>query len=331
MVKYKTAPAGKQRRFEGMDAIVPDIDWRGAYDVRALLDTLHVRVVLDEPTQRRRLLKIVGAVSPGASARALERPESCRAWVLTLQDPHAAMLDDVLAAVRERYTVESWGELERLDVALDFKPRTPEGFGVALDVLGATFMPTDEYRRGEDNGRGHVLNAPRIYDASARGDLIPLAHLQTMREPGRRFHDGLTRYWGAKKPPTLERSAKEDRTYWKLYWKVKDRKNALPPEAWRVRFEVSLNDKELRALGLSDVSDLPRFNFARLVRRHFHFVLPTAHAGMSGAMVELLWLSSVSRWQCILREQRSRLEYGAPTYGELKGVVTDRLKRLRFR
>lgn len=83
---------------------------------------------------------------------------------------------------------------------------------------------------------------------------------------------------GARLDPLLNyrEGDKEDDVSWQCYWKRTDNnKQALPPNEWRARIEVTLQGNALKSTGLVKLSDLDGYRFTDLAR-FFRFRTPIA-------------------------------------------------------
>jgi len=92
---------------------------------------------------------------------------------------------------------------------------------------------------------------------------------------------------------------------WRAYAKEHDRRDPvtltaeqLPDKNRRARIEVTLNQLELRRLGLRSLDDLGRFNFAKLQGEYFRFMLPTFESNHGGRA------AAARRWLTVNRQTK---------------------------
>lgn len=278
---YTEQQAGqKQKRFQNRVVLQPQIDLK-SYSCRAVLDWADIRLRTVKYTQwkwiKHHIDKAIGERTWVEKGK-LDDDGKYREFVVRIQEPVTKDLLIAEDAVKTKWDLQEQAEIVGLEVSVDFTPREPseEALALMFGVLVRSHLPNrniiDEpgdrprfaWGRGNDDNR-HVLGYDQRHPE--RSDMFLLDPAKD--EP-------------AAFDATYYVGARESRSAWRTMIKVLDRQNiatgtreVLPERERRVRLEVTVDEGELRELGIQTIADLAVQKFQRFQGRYFKFVVPT--------------------------------------------------------
>ncbi len=280
VLNYSVEPEKKaQARFRGRLVATPEFDL-SEYRCRAVIDWLVVTVTLARATQfqhvQRPILELSG-VQPWVEAKDAGTGGTATIFQITFQEGRVATVAECLDVLRAVYRFVKVPSIDGIEVSVDFTPKVPSEVArhrmvglLAHHLFPKVDIVVHPYDRPSFKwGRGRRKTSYLIGDRrrpSRNLDLLrwPLADLS------------------APVDATFYAGRQHGRAQWKVMDKILDRQNpatgtrlVLPGKEKRARVEVTLNQQELRALGIDTVESLGEFNFATLQGRYFQFMLPT--------------------------------------------------------
>ncbi|MBZ9857068.1 hypothetical protein LB566_25070 [Mesorhizobium sp. CA13] len=270
----------KQKRFQNRVVLQPEIDLK-SYTCRAVIDWADIRFRTVKYTQwkwiKHHIDKAIGERTWAEKGK-LDDDGKYREFVVRIQEP---VTRDLLLAedvVRARWDLQEQAEIAGLEVSVDFKPRefSREALALMFGVLVRSHLPSrnviDEpadrprfaWGKGDDDNR-HVLGYDQRHPERSDAFLLNPAK----DEP-------------AAFDATYYVGAKGSRSAWRTMVKVLDKQNiatgtrkVLLERERRVRLEVTVNESELRDMGIKTIMDLAAYRFQRLQGRYFKFAVPT--------------------------------------------------------
>lgn len=270
-----------QKRLAGRYALYPDIDL-GRFKTRAVIDWLAVGISLKRTTQFQWLQSEIAGIlgrNPFVKNRLGKPNDSSDSFEVRFQEPEMATLLEAMAAIEARYGMERPPVVSSIEISVDFTPRVPsdlERAKIARVLMNHLLVDQDVITNIRERprtvwGRDERSVARLIFDSkhvNAEENKRFLIETERDRAP---FTDG-----------TLEIGAKEANVRWRVMDKIIDRQNVragtcvvLGEAERRARIEVTLDQPEVEALGITVLSGLKHLNFTRLQGRYFRFFLPT--------------------------------------------------------
>jgi hypothetical protein len=213
------------------------------------------------------------------------------------------LLNAIDAAIRDRWGLQNTPEVTGLEISVDFRPRLPSD-----QLLAQMFAVLVRSHSPSRDVISNPRDRPRFVYGTAAGEKKTSHVLAHSRGKPERNDELLLRN-DKDRPPTVGSTyyAGEEgsRCAWRVMTKVLDQQNPaagtrveLPEEHHRVRIEVTLDQAELKAIGVANVSDLVAFRFQTFQGRYFSFRLPTfADPGKIAEQEKIttVWLESERR------------------------------------
>lgn len=288
--------ANKQKRLAGRYALQPDIALT-RFTTRAVIDWLTIGVLLKRRTQfqwiQREIERILGRTPYVENIFGAEN-EASIGFDVRFQEPDIRTVLEAVAAISARFGLEIEPIVRSIEISVDFTPKMPsdlERARISRVLMNHLLVEPDVISNFRDRprtvwGRGDNKTMRLLYDSSrltAEENREFLLSTDRDRAP---FTDG-----------TFALGAEEAAVRWRVMDKIIDRQNvragtslALDDKSKRARIEVTLDRREVDALGVKFLSDLKKLNFTRLQGRYFRFFLPTfskqaeLHPGMRATM-----------------------------------------------
>ncbi|MDX8526992.1 hypothetical protein RFM68_21045 [Mesorhizobium sp. MSK_1335] len=270
----------KQKRFHNRVVLQPQIDLT-SYTCRAVVDWADIRFRTVGHTQwkwiKHHIDKAIGERTWVEKGK-LDDDGKHREFVVRIQEP---VTRDLLLAedvVRAKWDLQEQAEIVGLEVSVDFKPRKPseEALALMFGVLVRSHLPSR-------NIIDEPLDRPRF--AWGRGnDASSYVLGYDQRHPDR--SDTFLLDPSKDRPATIDSTyyagAEASRCSWRTMVKVLDKQNiatgtrkVLPEKEQRVRLEVTVDESELRDMGIRTIKDLAGHKFQRFQGRYFNFGVPT--------------------------------------------------------
>ncbi|WP_336425862.1 hypothetical protein [Roseovarius sp. D0-M9] len=277
--------ASKQARFQNRRMLIPEIDLKN-YRFKAVIDYIVVRVFTHK-TQHQWIQKELRTVLKRDSWISPSNPgagEVAEEFDIKIQEPSSTTLvAAAIEAVGKRRGERRAPQLREIEFSLDAYSRNAadDEREKMVGLLQRTyFADTTRWQNDRDMPRSTAAKADHSDSKTETSYLAPEmgaardASLTVRPEPDEfrsPFLNG-TMYLGEKESSGMIR----------IQNKVRDQQypergtfSSLAADKARARVEVTLKSSDLEHLGLHELRDLDGFNYAKLQRKYFQFMLPT--------------------------------------------------------
>ena len=270
----------KQKRFQNRVVLQPEIDLT-SYTCRAVVDWADIRFRTEEYSQgkwiKHHIDKAIGGRTWAEKGK-LDDDGKYREFIVRIQEPVTRDLLLAEEVVRAKWDLQEQAEIAGLEVSVDFTPRDPseEALAIMFGVLVRSHLPSRNIIDKPDD-------RPRF--AWGRGDgenRHVLGYDQRHPERSDTFLLNPAKDEPAAFDATYYVGAKESRSAWRTMVKVLDKQNiatgtskVLQEKERRVRLEVTVDESELREMGIRTIKDLAGHKFQRFQGRYFKFAVPT--------------------------------------------------------
>ena len=259
----------------------PKPDFR-AYNCTAKID--YVTIVSDSP------FPLATLRSHGIKVPPWPPKPFARGKLATLHDPRPRSLEALQKLC-------PGARLRTLEVALDFRPRHPASKTELRRQLRQMFQylisriypwggPGLQKAARISGGKDHAdILVDRSWAPFEKGDAIEGTRLPRLDE---------TVYFGHGSAKWAD-PAQPQFAYVRVYCKVADGSAELPPNEWRIRLEVNLNQAGCEHFGLRDLAELTTFRF-RDLRPYLQLVEPAVVVRASKRSIKAMpWLEAAMR------------------------------------
>jgi len=306
---FTTEVADKQGK--SVIFIEPSINFRKEYKIKAHVDTVNLRVLLDRKTQhqhlRAKLHQCINERTTDEITKVYTRAtngnsnQGATGWVIKIEDPTAKEVRDAIESIRTTWGLSEHVTIERLDVALDFPLKGPNELKKRTHLMRTLAACTagPVHLRNQHSSNWSLWN-PRIFHAASSAEHKKnIAAIKSNTSLSDNFRqEAIKDIENEKKQATTSArfalltdkfTAGGDHTlYWgnkeRTFYKLYDKVTVTDPF---VRFEVSLFGEDLHALGLIKADDLFLFDFHKLLKDgYLKFHLPAVPAASAGETIQ---------------------------------------------
>ncbi len=274
-----------QARFKHRRMLVPDIDL-SSYRFKAVIDFIVVRVFTHR-TQHQWIQEDLRAVLPRDSWISPMNPgpgDVAVEFDVKIQEPRStAVVVAAIEAVSRKRGERRAPQIREIEFSLDVYSHTGahDARDKMVGLLQRTyFADTARWQNDRDMPRTTAMNVGRSGPEPQTRYLTP--EMGENRDPSRTVRPAPNEFTSPFLEGTMYLGEKDTSGMIRIQNKVKDRQypeqgtfNSLGADETRARVEVTLQVCDLELLGLREAHDLETFNYAKLQRKYFQFMLPT--------------------------------------------------------
>lgn len=287
----------KQKRLIGRKALKPVISIDD-YTTRAVIDWIEIKVLLNRKTQFRWLQADIEKILNKTafvenSLQNKNAPDDL--FVVRIQEPEIETLRAALGAIKNKYGLGVDPLIIGIEISVDFYPKKQN----VLERAKMVRVLTNHLLVKPDMITDH-RNRPRAVWGRNKGDYERLINGNAALSVSVNRQLLIDTDWDSAPyaDATFVLGDKEADARWRVMDKVIDTQNItagthkeLAAEDKRARIEVTLNEAEVRAIGLEYFDDLKGLSFASLQGKYFRFFLPTT----SGRVIhKTVWREAIA-------------------------------------